>query len=132
MTTVLSDLSPYLAKTLLATGFCVACTLLLRKRRVSVDLPPSPKADFGIGHLRKIPLGFQWKTFAEWRKSLGESYLANYTDDSHCGHEGNIFYLNVLGNEMIVLNSVDDARELFDKKGTSYSNRPRGVFVTEV
>ena len=45
---------------------------------------------------------------------------------------GNIIYLNVLGNEMIVLNSIDDARELLDKRGPSYSNRPRAVFVTDM
>ena len=46
--------------------------------------------------------------------------------------QGDIIYLKVLGNEMIVLNSIDDVRELFDKKGASNSNRPRGVFATEM
>lgn len=37
------------------------------------DLPPSPPRDFLIGHLRKVPRGYQWKTFAEWGKTLGKS-----------------------------------------------------------
>ena len=45
---------------------------------------------------------------------------------------GNIIYLNVMGNEMIVLNCVDDARELLDRRGALYSSRPRSVFAGEM
>ena len=45
---------------------------------------------------------------------------------------GNIIYLNVLGNKLIVLNSIDDARELLDKRGAQYSNRPRAVFAADM
>ena len=42
-------------------------------------------------------------------------------------HPGNIFYFNVLGNHIIALNSIDDARELPDKRGALNPIRPRSM-----
>ena len=35
------------------------------------NLPPGPPADPIIGHARIIPIDYQWKTFASWRKKYG-------------------------------------------------------------
>ena len=45
---------------------------------------------------------------------------------------GDIIYLNVLGNDVIVLNSVEDAREIMDKRGALHSDRPRSIFNGEM
>ena len=37
---------------------------------------------------------------------------------------GEVTYLNILGQETIILNSYKAAVELFDKKSSTYSNRP--------
>ena len=34
-------------------------------------LPPGPKPDPLIGHLRLVPSTYQWKTFAEWAERWG-------------------------------------------------------------
>lgn len=40
--------------------------------------------------------------------------------------------MSVLGQPIIVLNSVDDARNLMDKRGAEYSDRPRAVLLGEL
>ena len=45
---------------------------------------------------------------------------------------GEIIYLNVVGQEMIVLNSSKAAVDLFDKKSSNYSNRPVVMMCGEI
>ncbi len=45
---------------------------------------------------------------------------------------GPITCLNVFGMNIIILNSLDDAIELFDKRSAIYSDRPRLVFGGEM
>ncbi|PFH48216.1 hypothetical protein AMATHDRAFT_76851 [Amanita thiersii Skay4041] len=69
-------------------------------------LPPGPKGWPVIGNLFDMPKGKQWIGFAELAKRWGD-----------------IYSLNVLGQTIIIVNSVDIAHELMDKRGTNYSNR---------
>ena len=43
-----------------------------------------------------------------------------------------MLYLNVFGQPVIVVNSIEDARNLLDKRGHIYSSRPRSVYVREM
>ena len=45
---------------------------------------------------------------------------------------GGIIYLNVLGKSMIVINDLKVARDLMDKRGSIYSDRPRLVLFCEM
>lgn len=45
---------------------------------------------------------------------------------------GNIIYLSVFGRPIIVINSVEDARELLDKRGALYSERPPTPLMGEL
>ncbi|KAF9459534.1 cytochrome P450 [Collybia nuda] len=71
-------------------------------------LPPGPPADPIIGHLRLIPPDGQETLFYE----LGKKY-------------GDVMYLHVLGRPLVVLNSVQAAVDLLDKRSANYSDRPR-------
>ncbi|KAG5734865.1 O-methylsterigmatocystin oxidoreductase [Termitomyces sp. T112] len=71
-------------------------------------LPPGPLGDPIIGNVRSIPSDDQDLFFYE----LGKKY-------------GSVSYLSVLCQPFIVLNSVESAVELLDKRGTNYSGRPR-------
>ncbi|KAJ3491620.1 hypothetical protein NLI96_g552 [Meripilus lineatus] len=79
----------------------------LTARRTDVGLPPSPPADPLIGHLRLMMHPIQESTYYEWHRNYGD-----------------IMYLNVLGKPIVLLNSEQAARELLDKKGKIYSDRP--------
>ena len=46
--------------------------------------------------------------------------------------EGDIVYVHVLGKPIVILNSIDAAKELLEKRGVNYSDRPRLVFIQEM
>ncbi|KAF2969995.1 hypothetical protein GQX73_g3492 [Xylaria multiplex] len=74
-------------------------------------LPPSPPGQPLIGHLRVIPDRHPEFQYARWAKE----------------YDTDILYFNVLGRSIIVLNSIEAAHELLDKRGANYSDRPRFV-----
>ena len=80
----------------------------LRKR---LPLPPGPPGNPIWGHLQVIPRDHPERQFVEWGKQ----------------YDSDILYFNILGRPMIVLNSVNSARDLMDKKGANYADRPRFV-----
>lgn len=90
-------------------------------------LPPSPPGDPIIGHARLIPFDYQWKTFASWKKKYG----SHVSILSSCmlllivnATIGDIIYANVLGRQMIILNSFVAARDIMGR-GAIHSDRPR-------
>lgn len=70
-------------------------------------LPPGPKPDPIIGNARNFPTNRWYETFCEWQKYYGD-----------------IIHVNVLGSHIVVLNSLDAARDLLVKRGNLYSGRP--------
>ncbi|EXJ93802.1 hypothetical protein A1O1_02195 [Capronia coronata CBS 617.96] len=81
------------------------------KRTPKSCLPPGPPAEPIIGHLRIIPEDHPEYQYTEWGKQ--------YNSD--------VLHLNVLGRSIIILNSVEAAHDLLDKKGQNYADRPRFV-----
>lgn len=81
---------------------------LVRRRNPSgLPLPPGPKPLPIIGNIFDIPKRASWETYAQW----GQQY-------------GGIMSLKVLGRTIVVLNSHKVARDLLEKRGTIYSDRP--------
>ena len=54
-------------------GLC-ASAFIVRKvqQRNRPPLPPSPPSEPFIGHLRVMPMEYEWKTFSDWGKKLGK------------------------------------------------------------
>ncbi|KAG2748681.1 cytochrome P450 [Suillus brevipes Sb2] len=69
--------------------------------------PPGPRGLPLVGNILDIPHVKPWLTFAEWGKKYGD-----------------ISHINVLGQHIFVLNSVNIAVEMLDKKSSIYSDRP--------
>ncbi|KAG1878399.1 cytochrome P450 [Suillus tomentosus] len=69
--------------------------------------PPGPRGLPLVGNLQDIPRDKSWLTFTEWGKKYGD-----------------ISHINVLGMHIVVLNSVESAVEMLDKKSSIYSDRP--------
>ncbi|KAH8114944.1 cytochrome P450 [Phellopilus nigrolimitatus] len=107
---------PYYSYLGLAISLCAVAVALARSQRhVRLSLPPSPPSDFVIGHLRTMPMENQWLTFTEWGKKLGD-----------------VIYISVFGRPTIILNSAEAARDLMDRKGANYSDRPRQILHGEL
>ncbi|SJL07070.1 related to cytochrome P450 CYP2 subfamily [Armillaria ostoyae] len=88
-------------------GLIFAWHLFRRTRRSTAQFPPGPRGLPLIGNLLDMPSQKEWLTFAKW----GEKY-------------GDITSVSILGQRMVMVNSVQMAMTLLDKKSTISSDRP--------
>ncbi|KAJ9645017.1 hypothetical protein H2204_001479 [Knufia peltigerae] len=80
-------------------------------RRSNLPLPPGPKGEPILGHLRLIPESHPEYQLTEWGKE----------------YKSDVLSFNILGRPIIVLNSREACHDLLDKRGTNYNDRPRFV-----
>ncbi|KAJ7626977.1 cytochrome P450 [Roridomyces roridus] len=92
----------------LAAG--VLSLLLLRQflRKERARLPPGPSGLPVIGNVLDMPSVAEWRTFAEW----GRKY-------------GRMCSVTLLGQPIVILNSVSALEEMDTTKGSVFSTRPR-------
>ncbi|KAG1717490.1 cytochrome P450 [Suillus lakei] len=76
------------------------------------SLPPGPPPKPLIGNYLDVPKAEPWKKFSQWRKLYGD-----------------LVYVNVLGNNLLILNDMESMRELLEKKSQKYSDRPSFVMA---
>ncbi|KAF7355981.1 O-methylsterigmatocystin oxidoreductase [Mycena venus] len=87
-------------------------------RRDGLPLPPGPTVSwFGLGGKGtvKMPQEYAWLVFADWQKQFGD-----------------VIYVNVFQNPVLVLNSAEAAFDLLEKKSAIYSSRPVRTMQAEV
>ncbi|KAJ8487351.1 hypothetical protein ONZ45_g14371 [Pleurotus djamor] len=103
---------------LLAVGtLSVAVAWKLSSLRSSgLPLPPGPKKLPLIGNLLDMPKNDEWVTYARWGKQYGSDLI----------------HIQVAGSSIVVVNSAEVAHDLFDKRSTIYSSRPRFVMLNEL
>ncbi|KAJ7082882.1 cytochrome P450 [Mycena belliarum] len=90
---------------------------LCSRRRKELPTPPGPRISlFGLWNGVAMPSSFQWLTYAEWRKTYGSDLI----------------FLNVLRNPILVINSVQVAQDLLEKRSAIYSSRPIRVMQKDV
>lgn len=87
-----------------------------RKKSKGFLLPPGPAAEPILGHLRIIPADNPEYYFQQLSKELNSDILS----------------FNVLGQPTIVLNSVEVAVDLLDRRGANYCDRPRFVLFEQM
>ncbi|KAJ1306124.1 hypothetical protein OPQ81_010835 [Rhizoctonia solani] len=98
---------PEIGFTITAIGSSVY--LLYRDRRPKKPLPPSPGGSYPlIGHAFVLPTKDEHLVYTKWCKEL----------------DSDIISLNVLGQTIVLLNSVNAATDLLDQRSTIYSDRP--------
>ncbi|THU90783.1 cytochrome P450 [Dendrothele bispora CBS 962.96] len=79
-------------------------------------LPPGPRGYPIIGNLLDVP-----------QRNEGLVYR-----DMSRKYNSDIIYLNICGTSIVVVNSLEVADDLFDKRSSIYSNRPRMTMVNEL
>jgi hypothetical protein len=76
-------------------------------RRRGLPYPPGPKPWPIIGNLLNSPKGLQWTLYTEMSKKHGD-----------------ILYLQVFGQGIVVLCSLSSIKDLLEKRGEIFSDRP--------
>ncbi|KAF9440502.1 cytochrome P450, partial [Macrolepiota fuliginosa MF-IS2] len=80
-----------------------------------LPLPPGPKGYPIIGSLFDFPTYKPWLVYDKWFKTYGD-----------------MIYFEVLGQPFLVLGSVKRTNDLFEKRSSNYSSRPRLPMVNEI
>ena len=75
-----------------------------------VSSPPGPRGIPLLGLIHNIPHQYSWLTYADWAKKYGT-----------------VFFFKAFGRPIVVLSSIKAATDLFEKRSTIYSGRPRMV-----
>ncbi|KAK7049828.1 hypothetical protein VNI00_005258 [Paramarasmius palmivorus] len=79
-------------------------------------LPPGPKGYPIIGNIFDVPQTEGWTVY----KQMSDFYNSD------------ILHFNMAGTSVIVINSFEIARELFEKRSSIYSDRPRFPMMNEL
>jgi cytochrome P450 len=84
----------------------------LRHQNRSRSLPPGPPPKPLIGNYLDVPKTEPWKIFSQWSKQYGD-----------------LVYVKVLRDNILILNDMESIRELFEKRSQKYSDRPSFVMA---
>lgn len=92
---------------------CLACAavVVLAKRRLTqsaLPLPPGPPSKGILGNVADIPAENAWVEYAR----MADKY-------------GPIVHLRALNKRIVVINTLEAMKELFERRGAIYSDRPR-------
>ncbi|KAF7350440.1 O-methylsterigmatocystin oxidoreductase [Mycena venus] len=89
------------------TGVLLKTILDRRNFTRGLPYPPGPKPKPIIGNALDIPPTLPWLTYSDWAK-----------------HYGDIMHITILSAHIIVINSVEVATEILEKRSGNYSSRP--------
>ncbi|CAG7563984.1 unnamed protein product [Fusarium equiseti] len=97
------------------TGLALSVVVLLlfwAYSQPTLPLPPGPPSEFLLGHTRVIPQENAAKVYSRWSKE----YISKDSD---------IIHVRSLGRSTIVLHSAEVAKDILEKKGANFCDRPR-------
>ncbi|EPT06129.1 hypothetical protein FOMPIDRAFT_1154892 [Fomitopsis schrenkii] len=106
---------PLISATLALASLAI-CVLWFRLgQRDSIRLPPGPSRLPLLGSVHHLPQEYQHKKFFELAKTHGD-----------------VMYVQLFSWPAVVLGSVKAAQDLFEKRSSIYSDRPRFTLVAEM
>jgi hypothetical protein len=105
----------YLLTATVLAGLPLLAFLWNRQSHSRPPYPPGPRPEPIIAHLRSFPKRRWYETFSEWNKTYGD-----------------LICLRVIGKTFIIINGLDEARELLVKKGHIHSGRQQIVMLNVV
>ncbi|KAH7926173.1 cytochrome P450 [Leucogyrophana mollusca] len=94
------------------SSICIALGALYLSKRIRTrhmrKLPPGPQRTFILGNIAQMPKEKEWLTYQKWAEEYGD-----------------VVYLELLGQSIIVVDSLEAATDLLEGRGAIYSGRPR-------
>ena len=97
------------------------------RRRGGLPYPPGPPRWPIIGNLPDVPKDSPWRAYADMSKKYGRRKHSRNTclGQLKIWFQGaDIICLHVLSETVVVLNSVSAIKDLLEKRGNTYSDRP--------
>lgn len=118
----------------LALYFCLTGLAVVRKtRRKQLPYPPGPKGYPVIGSLLDVPTEKSWLTYAEWGRTYGERLKTpGLRDISIRFQPGDMVFVKVLGQPILVLNSLKRTSDLFEKRSANFSDRINQTMLVDL
>ncbi|ESK97859.1 cytochrome p450 [Moniliophthora roreri MCA 2997] len=107
---VLQTHDAYQALSIALIILCLALFARLIKSGARGRRIPGPPGLPLLGNLLQLGGGTNWVTFTEWKKEYGD-----------------IVYINIAGQDAVILNSRKVATDLLDRRGVIYSDRPQNI-----
>lgn len=88
--------------------------------------PPGPAPSFIWGNRNDLSAPHVWKRYAEWANEYGMLVSFFILTHLHLNllNLGNILHLRIFNKKIIILNSLEDAVELLERRSKVYSSRP--------
>ena len=109
---------------LVVLSFFVALSAIRDYRqRGGLRYPPGPRPLPVIGNLLDIPKESSWLAYAKFAKRYGGIFFLSSLS-SKMSSAGDVLSFHVFGKVTIVLNTVKATKDLLDKRGEIYSDRP--------
>ena len=104
-------------------SFLLRKYLMSRKQRLH---PPGPKPKPFIGNALDIPTEDVANAYIEWGRKYNSQQIKNpFYSFANIWPIGSIIHASALGTHIVVLNKLEDAVELLEKRATIYSDRPQ-------
>ncbi|CCM07045.1 uncharacterized protein FIBRA_09365 [Fibroporia radiculosa] len=80
-----------------------------------LQLPPGPPSIPLIGNIQNIPTSHAWVTYAKWAATYGD-----------------VIHVHVFGKSLVVLNSLETAKDILEKHSSVTSDRPHFVMISDL
>ncbi|KAM6496682.1 Cytochrome P450 [Amanita muscaria] len=100
---------------LLVIVFCALSSIFLytfsRTRKLHAPYPPGPPAELFVGNAFDIPFKKAWIRYLEWSRQFNSD----------------IIHLSALNVHIVVINTLEGAVELLDRRSANYSSRPSNI-----
>jgi hypothetical protein len=118
-------------------AFAIVWIRQLLGAQSSLPLPPRPKGLPVLGNLLDLAGDEVYVKCRDWSRqfgmllSLAAAFRAHLCISFSTAGDDTIT-LNVLGNTMVVLNSAKAVSDIFDKRGSNYSDRPDMPMIVDL
>ena len=114
--------------TLLSLSITSSVALLFWKYVISKEqrrpYPPGPTPKPIIGNFFDLPTKDLANVYLEWGRKCNSESNNSFRPYAEIWAIGSIVHASALGTHIVVLNKVEDAAELLDRRAPKYSDRP--------